>query len=111
MVDIPATLEQELLGEKPFDASNPEAVNESRKRAGRAKRNRMDFVKTVMDNIEGRKYFFDLLESCKVFSDPLVQGDTHGTYYMLGRQSVGKQILAEIQQFSDLYVLMMNENK
>lgn len=111
MVDIPATLEQELLGEKSFDASNPESVNESRKRAGRAKRNRMDFIKNVMEHAEGRKFFLDIMEDCKVFSDPIVAGDTHSTYYMLGRQSVGKQILAEVQKFSELYVLMMNENK
>lgn len=111
MVDVPLTLEAELLTEKSFDASDKAQVNEARKRAGRKTKEKFDFIKHMMDSPQGRKYFFDFMESCAVFSNPLVPQDTHATYYHLGRQSVGKQILSEVQQFPDLYVLMMQESK
>lgn len=111
MVDVPATIEAELLGDKTFDASDPKAVNESRKRAGRQKRNQLDFVKAMMDLQQGRKYVYDLMESCSIFGNPITQNDPYATYYQLGRQSVGKQLLTDVMNFPEKYILMMKENK
>lgn len=111
MVDIPATVEAETILERPYDASNPAEVNEARKKSGRKKRNRLDFVQNCMGTSEGREYFYDLMESCSIFDNPIREGDPHGTYYHLGRQSVGKQLLADAMQFPLLYMEMMSENK
>lgn len=111
MVDIPATAEAENNLTVPYDAGDSEQVNKQRKKVGRNRRARLLFVEAIMEQPEGRKYMFDLLEKCSIFGNPLIQGDTHATYFRLGEQNIGKMVLQDIQEFSELYCQMMNENK
>lgn len=111
MVDIPATIEAENNLEKPFDASDPEAVNVSRKKAGRKRRERLEFVEGMMTLHQGRKWLWELMEKCFVHGNPLVQGDTHATYFNLGQQNIGKLVLQDVQEFPELYVKMVKEAK
>lgn len=111
MADIPATVESEINLDKGYDASDPEQVTKARKKAGSGHRERLEFVEAMLKLPQGRKYLFKLLEKCSVFGNPLVQGDTHSTYFRLGEQNVGKILLSDIQQFPELFVLMMGENK
>jgi hypothetical protein len=111
MVDIAATVEAEMNLEKPFDASDSEQVNKSRKVAGRNRRARLDFVEGMMTLPQGRKWLWELMEYCSVHGSPVVQGDTHATYFNLGQQNIGKRVLADVQEFSALYVQMVKEAK
>jgi hypothetical protein len=111
LVDIPSTAEQEILLEKPYDASDVEEVSKARKKSGRNRRARLDFVQGMMTLPEGRKYLWELLEKCFVFGNPVVVGDTHLTYMNLGQQNIGKMVLQDVQEFSDLYLKMVEEAK
>lgn len=107
----PMEAEAELLAERPYDASDPDSVNQARKRAGRNKKNHLDFVQAMMSVPEGRRWVREMMESCRVFGNPVVMGDTHATYFQLGEQNVGKRILQDVQNFPENYALMMKEGK
>lgn len=111
MVDIPATVEAEINLERGYDANDPEQVNRARKKAGSTRRERLEFVKAMMDLPQGRKWLWELMKRCHVTGNPVFQGDTHMTYFNLGMQNVGKMILADTQEFPDLYILMANESR
>ena len=48
---------------------------------------------------------------CFIHGNPVVQGDPHATYFNLGQQNIGKLILQDVQEFSELYILMVKEAK
>lgn len=109
MANIPAQLEAAENLEQPYDAGDAEQVKNARKKTGRNRRARLEFVEAVMEQPQGRKYFWELLEKCFIHGNPVVQGDPHATYFNLGQQNVGKLILQDVQEFSELYVLMVKE--
>lgn len=112
MADNAAIAEAELITEKPFDASDPKQVNEARKRAGRKKRNDLDFIKAIMTVQEGRAWMLDLLNTCNIFGNPVVTGDPYFTYHNIGSQNIGKKLLQDINEAApDEYVMMMKEAK
>lgn len=104
--------EAELIAEKPYDAGDPEQVNQARKRAGRKKRDELDFMKHIMEMQQGRAWMYKLLEDCKCFGSPIVPGDPYFTYHNIGEQNIGKRLLIEINEAApEEYVLMMREAK
>ena len=111
MADIPRIAEQEILIEKPYDASDVEEVTKARKKSGRNRRARLDFVQGMMTLPEGRRYLYELMDRCFIFGNPLVAGDTHATYFNLGQQNIGKLVLQDVQSFPEFYVLMVAEAK
>ncbi len=109
--NTPAVVEAEMNLEKPYDAGDPDAVASARKKGGRNRRARLEFVQAMMEMREGRKWLYDFMEFCFIHGNPVVQGDTHATYFQLGMQNAGKKILADVQEFPKLYVEMMTEGK
>ena len=111
MSNIPATAEAEDNLEQTYDAGDEESVSKARKKGGRNRRARLEFVEAVMQQPQGRKWFYELMEKCNMFGNPVVQGDEHMTYFRLGEQNIGKMILSDVQQFPELYVKMIGEAK
>lgn len=111
MADIPATVEAENNLEIAYDASDPEQVNTSRKKAGRNRRARLEFVEGMMTLPQGRKWLWELMGKCFIHGNPVVHGDTHATFFNLGQQNIGKLVLQDVQMFPELYVLMVKESK
>lgn len=111
MADIPAIVEAEMNLETPYDASDPEQVNKSRKSAGRNRRARLEFVEGMMTLPQGRKWLWELMSKCFIHGNPVVQGDTHATFFNLGQQNIGKLVLQDVQEFPELYVQMVKEAK
>lgn len=111
MVHQPAVIEAEKMAEEPYDASDPVQVNKARKKSSRQERERLEFVQGMMTLPQGRKWLWQLMESCYIFSNPVVLGDTHATYENLGRQNIGKALLTDAMQFSEDYVRMAKEAK
>lgn len=112
----PIEAEAELIAEEPFDASDPIAVNRARKKAGRKKKNNLEFVEAMMSVPQGRKWLYNFMESCAVFGNPLVHGvdghvDPLATHFRLGEQNAGKRVLSDLQNFPDYYAAMMRESK
>lgn len=112
MANHSAIAEAEFLAEQPYDAGDPVAVNNARKKAGRERRAELDFTKAIMELKPGRKWMFDLLTECNIFGSPVVAGDTHFTYHNLGQQNIGKKLLQDVTESApDEYVLMMKESR
>lgn len=111
MVDIPATVEAENNLEKAYDASDEEQVTAARKKGGRNRRSRLEFIQAMMELPEGRKWLWEIMQKCFVFGNPVVQNDSHATYFNLGQQNIGKLILQDVQEFAELYVKMVAEAK
>lgn len=104
--------DEDYAREAPYDASDPAAVNAARKRATRIRKKRLDFVKAMMSMQEGRLWINDLLESCYIFGNPLIPGQTDVTFFNIGQQNVAKKILADINEAApEKYMLMLKEAK
>lgn len=111
MVDIPATVEAEMVQEKGYDASDPEQVNVARKQAGSNRKARLEFVEAMLRLPQGRKWLWEFMKKCFVYGNPVRDGDTHMTYFNLGMQNAGKMLLADTQEFPELYAEMAKEGR
>lgn len=111
MVDIPARAEAEDNLEKPYDASDEAAVSAARKKGGRNRRARLEFIQAMMELPEGRKWLWEFMEFCYIHGNPVVQGDPYMTHFNIGKQDAGKKILSDTTEFPELYVMMAKEAK
>lgn len=112
MTDHPLEREAEILAEEAYDASDRKTINAALKKAAREERKRLEFVHAIMKLKEGRKWAYDQLVKCKVFSTPFILGSIDGTSFNCGQQNWGLQFLADITNASpDEFVLMMKESK
>jgi len=106
----PAELEAEMMAAQPYNAADPKQVNEARKKAARRKKKMAEVTKAIMSTPEGRMWMMDVLESCKVFGNPIVAGDPHFTYHNIGEQNIGKKLLQDVNDAAiDEYVMMIKE--
>lgn len=106
----PAETEAYIAAEEPYDSSDKASVNAARKKAARLERERLEFTKSIMETPQGRAWMLDLLSACKIMGNPVVQGDTHFTYYHLGEQNIGKKLMQDIDNAApEEYILMMKE--
>lgn len=98
--------------EEVYDTSDPKSVNKARKKASRTRADRLRFVEAAMSHEEGRAWFYDLLNRCKVFNQPFVDGDPHKTSFKCGELNIGNQILADIMDAApDRYSIMVQEGR
>lgn len=98
--------------EPPFDAADPKAVNSARKKAVRIRKKRLNFVKTMMNDPEGRLWVYDLIVNCHTFGNPLVLCDPYATHFNIGMANVGKMVLADINEAApEKYMQMMREGQ
>ncbi len=104
-------IEAAEMAEVQYDSSDPAQVNKAKSHAGRRKTKRLSFIQKMMEDPEGRRWIWEFMESCRVFSNPVVTGDTHLTYFQLGEQNVGKHLLFDTQAFPALYLQMTQEAK
>lgn len=109
MGDTIREIEAAEMETKPYNAADPEQVNDARKRSGRRKSKSLEFVEAMMKLKEGREWLWDMMGQCNIFGNPLVKGDTHETYFQLGQQDIGKRILSQVQAFPELYVQACKE--
>lgn len=109
-MDYPATTEAEMLLEEPYNAGDPKAVNEARKKAARERKEELEFISAIMSSPQGRKWMFNIMNICKTFTSPIVPGDTHFTYHNLGEQNIGKKLLQDINDGApQQYMVMITE--
>lgn len=112
MADKAAEVAAEEQAEQTFDSADPEQVNKARKRSGRKRRDRLEFVKAAMQHPQGRAWFHDLLVACHVFHTPFLVGQGDATAFRCGEQNVGLRVLADIQAVAaDDYLKMVREAK
>lgn len=94
------------------DTADPKAVNRARKKAARTRADRLRFVEAAMGTEEGRAWYFDLLNRCRVFNQPFTDGDPHKTSFKCGELNIGNQVLADILDAApDKFVTMNTEGR
>lgn len=111
MVDYPSIAEEELKIEKTYDASDPVVVNEARKKAGRQKKRKLDFVQFIMETPLGREWLYRLMLGCDVFRNSYRKGEDKTDYgFREGMKFIGLQLMSDTRKASpDLFDLMIRE--
>ena len=95
-----------------YDTGDGEQVNKARKKSARTRANRLDFVAAAMTTEQGRAWFFDHLNRCRVFKTPYSAESPQDTAFRCGELNVGLQILDDIQTAApELYITMISENR
>ena len=93
-----------------YDASLRKDVRRMEKESAQAEANRIAYTKTIMRDRFGRRWMYDLLLRCHIWSTPFAMGQPDGTAFRLGEQNIGLQVFADVMKAApDDYVLMMNE--
>lgn len=106
----PAEIEALTLDQKPYDTSDPQQVNDERKRVGRRERRKNEALVRLMSSEDGRLLMYDWLEACHIHGN-CIGPDPHGTYFLLGERNIGNLILGQIQRVCpERYMPMMSEN-
>ena len=95
--------------DSPYNADDPAQVNAARKKAGRKRKTREDFVTGMMSLKEGRAYVYTLLSECGTFASPF-NADPYTTAFFCGKQHIGHLLLADIMKVApEMYHKMVRE--
>lgn len=109
MATIIQQLEAAEEQEKPYDASDPKAVNEARKREGRSIKKRREAIYDLMKKEEGRALIHDFVK-CAYDGSPMVNGDPHSTYFNLGMEWKARALFKDLMKYCpDEVVKMITE--
>lgn len=98
------------------DASDEVTVNNERRSEKRRARADQQVVRKILNTREGRSWFYRRLQTCHIFGDnvdlggPNTPSDALRTYFLLGQENIGKQMMVEAQNAAtDLYLKMIEE--
>lgn len=93
----------------PYNASDRKQIRAAEKAQQRADFEKIDFLKSMLSSPGGRLWFYDLLESCHLFSDPFT-GNPYQEAFLKGERNVGLRIFADITAHCpDQYLSMMKD--
>lgn len=102
----------QLVEDESYDTSEPEEVNKAKKKAGRTRADRLEFIKAAMSVDQGRAWYYDFLIRCHIFKVPYVSESPYDTAFKCGELNIGLQVLDDIQTAApNDYVKMISENK
>lgn len=105
-------MNNEDVTEDNYDTSDEKQVNIVKKKAGRNKADRLDFISAAMGTEQGRAWFFYHLNRCYLFKTPYFSESSYDTAFRCGEQNVGLQLLSDIQEAApELYLTMLKEHK
>jgi hypothetical protein len=97
--------------QKPYDASDEDAVSQRKKAAKRREDERLGALKAIMSHANGRAYVYWLLTSCHVYhtsfsSNALTMARSEG------ERNIGLLVLADLTKTApDEYLAMIKENQ
>ena len=95
---------------KAFDASDPQEVNNARKKASRKKYDEINVLKALMSNKETRRWLHDQITFCDPLGNPFVPNGADSTAFNLGLANYGKKLMADISAAApEMYILMLKE--
>ena len=95
---------------KEYDTSDPSAVGERTTKAKAADLARIEGLRHLMDNPNGRRWMWELLSRCGLFRLSFDR-DSHATAFNEGSRNIGLPILADLQnRMMPLYTIMINES-
>lgn len=94
-----------------FDASDPKAVEARNRDIRFAERRRAEVIGAIMDLPQGREYFFELLEFCKIGHSPFATNALLMSH-SCGELNVGLKVQADLLAAApERYLLMLREAK
>lgn len=93
-----------------YDASSRKDIRKAEKQASIAESLTTDYLRRAMSTIEGRAWFYELLEFCGIFDGTFVP-DALALAFRAGARNVGLKTFAELQSACpDHYLTMMREH-
>ena len=92
-----------------FDSSDPEQVSEREESAATREAALLRVGLLLLSDYEGRRWLWEKMALCGTLRHPVVEGDTHATYFNLGMANVGRVLLDEAMHYPDLYCMMIKE--
>jgi hypothetical protein len=93
-----------------FDASNPRHVKAMEKAAKDAETARLGFLQFALSTEGGRRWFYDTLAACHVFSSPWSESPARRDF-LCGEHNIGIRIMADIMTANpSAFTQMMEEH-
>lgn len=94
------------------NAADPQSVNRARKKAARMRQRRVDFVRRMMDDPDGRLWVYDILSDAHIAGPTHTPGDPYSTAFKEGERNFANRVLADISEAApDKYMVMINDGK
>lgn len=88
------------------------AEENARRDAGRRRKDDLDVLRKLMRTPQGRDWMYRHLDACHIYENPALFDNVPGTFFRLGEQNVGKQLLIQLEAASlDLYMTMKREHE
>lgn len=100
---------QEEAIQETYDASDPEQVQKRKSKAGRKRKVEVDVVGALMADRNGRAWLYGLLEMTHIYESCFTEGRADATAFLLGERNVGLRILADMQNYPELFMQLMQE--
>lgn len=95
-IDEQMTAEEQ---ENPFDAYDPELIEEKQKAVARLKEKKLRVVESIMSSEDGRAWMYDFLGvNCHIFSENRLEGERSARFE--GERAVGLRVLDEVMTAS-----------
>jgi hypothetical protein len=92
-----------------YNASDRKQIRAAEKAAQRSDLSKIEFLKSMLASPGGRLWFYDLLESCHLFSD-IPTFEPYKDAYRQGERNVGLRIFSDIiTNCPDQYISMMKD--
>lgn len=73
-------------------------------------RQERDDIAFILSTMQGRRFYWQLMAKCGIFEEPFTGNNT--TFFNCGRGSVGRMLLADLNEIApQAYLLMVEESK
>lgn len=93
-----------------YDATDPVAENNARRDEARRQREDAETVKRLLSHKNGRAWFYRQLTKCHIYDTPFAPGDPTTTFFQMGQENIGKQLMMQaINVCPDFYLTMLAE--
>ena len=89
------------------NAADRDQVRRADTRDQRVYRRRMTVLKAVLETVEGREFIWSELTRHGLYESITAQSSM--IYVMSGRRDAGLELMADVQQFPNLYLAMQRE--
>jgi len=93
-----------------YDASDPRAENNQRSDQARKAREDAETLRAILSHKARRAWFYRQLVRCHIYDTPFVPGQDNTTFFQMGQENIGKQMMMEaINSCPELYMTMLKE--
>lgn len=92
-------------------AADPKQVTDAKKRERRLSSERVEDVRWVLSTVQGRRFFWRVLELCGVYSSDESMS-TNSEFFQKGKRIIGLTLLRELNEARpEAYLEMVSESR